>query len=208
MTEQVRPSLIVKVGGSLLDWPELSERLPGFLQGLGDPAKRTLLLAGGGATVDLIRALDPIHHFGEERSHHLAIQALDLTALILSNILGNSRVIFDESEFAACWDAGTYPILAPSRLLGGDLNLEGDALPESWEVTSDSIAAWLAARLRVERLVLLKSANVPHETSRSLAARLGLVDPYFPRIASGLKWVESRNLRDPDGSLIALSRSE
>ena len=34
-----------------------------------------------------------------------------------------------------------------------------DALPASWEVTSDSIAAWVAAQIGAERLVLVKGVD-------------------------------------------------
>ena len=69
-------------------------------------------------------------------------------------------------------------------------------MPASWDVTSDSIAARIAAGLHASRLVLLKSASLPPGADRAEAARLGLVDPVFPSVARELKIVEYVCLRE------------
>ena len=56
------------------------------------------------------------------------------------------------------------------------------ALPHSWSVTSDSIAARAGVILGVERLVLLKSVDMPPGTSWDEAAARGWVDEHFPRV--------------------------
>jgi aspartokinase-like uncharacterized kinase len=56
------------------------------------------------------------------------------------------------------------------------------ALPETWDLTSDSLAAWLAGALGVSCLVLIKHGHFETETvdAHDLAAQ-GVVDPLFPR---------------------------
>ena len=56
------------------------------------------------------------------------------------------------------------------------------ALPETWDLTSDSLAAWLAGALGARSLVLVKHGRFETETVdvRDLVAR-GAVDPLFPR---------------------------
>ena len=66
----------------------------------------------------------------------------------------------------------------------------------SWDTTSDSIAARIALHLAADRLILLKSAQLPAGTVRHEAARLGLVDPIFPTAARSLVLVEYVNLRE------------
>jgi hypothetical protein len=70
------------------------------------------------------------------------------------------------------------------------------ALPHSWSVTTDSIAARVAVVYRAERLVLLKSVDVPAGTSWPEAAASGWVDAHFPQIAPTLDCpVEILNFR-------------
>ena len=59
------------------------------------------------------------------------------------------------------------PVLAPYRWLR-----EADPLPHSWDVTSDSIAAWVASRIGARRLILIKPPGHDPRTA---------VDHYFDR---------------------------
>ena len=60
------------------------------------------------------------------------------------------------------------------------------ALPHTWAVTTDSIAARAAVVFRAERLVLLKSVDVPPGVSWEVAAANGWVDAHFPHVAATL----------------------
>ena len=74
-------------------------------------------------------------------------------------------------------------------------------MPPSWDVTSDTIAAWIAGQLKARSLVLLKSASLPADATRDLAARLKLVDPVLPPDLLGrARSVEYLNLRDPSAT--------
>ena len=53
---------------------------------------------------------------------------------------------------------------------------------ESWDVTSDSLAAWPAARIGLRRLVLVKSAAVPEDAAATALVESGLVDPVLPQM--------------------------
>jgi aspartokinase-like uncharacterized kinase len=57
------------------------------------------------------------------------------------------------------------------------------AAPEiaaSWEVTSDSLAAWLAHKIGARLLLLVKSAPAERPLDAPALARQGLVDAAFP----------------------------
>jgi aspartokinase-like uncharacterized kinase len=183
--------VVIKVGGSLLDWDELPGRLSGFLDAdlEGEPPLRgrCVLIAGGGGAAELVRSMDRIHGLGELRSHELAIQAMDLTAAILSALLPDSRVASSREEVVEARRGGRIPVLAPRGFLGTEAG--GGTLPPlppSWDVTSDSIAAWIGRAVGADRLILLKSAPIVGIATISGAARSGLVDPFFPIAATGL----------------------
>jgi aspartokinase-like uncharacterized kinase len=193
------PVSVVKVGGSLFDWPELPARLTTFLSArvLESRQEQTVLIAGGGAAADFVRLVDRVHGVGDERAHRLALHSLDLSAHLLAALLPAQCIVVDSlAALAGAWCDQTIPVLAPRRFMT-EIDRQGaDALPESWDVTSDAIAARVAAHLRADCLVLLKSAPFPPNATRGDAARLGLVDPMFPRAAEGLSRVEYVNLRD------------
>jgi 5-(aminomethyl)-3-furanmethanol phosphate kinase len=193
---------VIKVGGSLLDWPELPRLLGSFLnshcKNENPPRTKVLLIVGGGAAGDLIRTMDRIHGLGDKLAHRLAIHALDLSAQLLGSLLPGSVVVDRPDVLRSVWTRGEIPILAPRRFLEEVDDRGPDPLPASWDVTTDSIAARIAIRLEASRLVLLKSTRLPSNMPREEAARLGLVDRMFPLIASELKIVEYVSFREPN----------
>jgi hypothetical protein len=175
---------VIKVGGSLLTWPELPARFAVFLtSGPGRDlcaSKDIVLLAGGGPAADVVRSIDQIHGLGDLRAHRLAIAALDLTAKLLAAIVPGSAVVHRPEALRSIWNLGKLPILSPDRFLEDHDDRGLDPLPASWDVTSDTIAARIAVHLDASRLILLKSRALPRGTRLSNAASLGLVDPMFP----------------------------
>lgn len=151
--------IVVKVGGSLYDHPQLGPGLRVYLDSLGEPV---LLVPGGGPFADAVRKLDALHHLSEENSHWLALHAMNLAGNFLTS-LGITSTILNAAEFES-------------------------GLPDSWDVTSDSIAARAAVIHRAARLILLKSIDIPLGSSWSEAAEHGWVDLHFPTI------IETANL--------------
>ena len=148
--------IVVKVGGSLYDHPALGPGLLKLVESLA-PAE-ILLVPGGGPVADAVRELDRKHGLGEETSHWLALRALDVTAQLLrALVLGSRLTVLDCFAFAQ-----------------EDESRPG-ALPHTWSVTTDSLAARAAVVFRAERLVLLKSVDVPPKTPWARAAANGAV---------------------------------
>ncbi len=193
LDDQLEIDAVIKVGGSLFRMPEFPERLHRYLRSRG--GARLVLLAGGGRFVDEIRALDTLHQFDEERSHALALYAMDFTAELLRTYCSDTEVVESLDEIQHSLNAGRIPIVAPRQILGTEDRKSEDPLPHSWEVTSDSIAARLAVRLAAPELVLLKSKDASPGTTRLDAVEQGLVDPYFPIVAATIARVAIVNLR-------------
>lgn len=182
--ENSRPVRVYKVGGSLFEWPELFDRLAALLREEGG---RPLLVSGGGAAADVVREWDRVHRLGEERAHRLAIKSLCLGEAFLADGLNGAVIVAGRDDAEDAWRAGRVPILCADRFLAAEEAVDEAPLPHRWDVTSDSIAAWVAARWPAE-LVLLKSAS-PRR------ARVPFVDPFFANVIGRVRhagWVDLR----------------
>jgi aspartokinase-like uncharacterized kinase len=161
--------IVVKVGGSLFDHPRLGLGLRAYLESLAP--SEVLLIPGGGDLAETVRKLDRLHGLREEASHWLALQTMTVTGAFLSQLINlpafGSRVRIADAFAFAQDDEGN-----------------SGALPHSWDVTSDSIAARMAVIFQAERLILLKSIDIPPGTPWTNAAERGWVDPYFPQVIS------------------------
>ena len=139
---------VVKVGGGLA-----REAGDGALRALCTKIAqlgtrhRLLIVPGGGPFADAVRAHDRRHGLRPETAHRMAILAMEQFGWALADLIPGS---------ARCADVGPVRAGAVSVLLPAALLAEHDPLPASWEVTSDSIAAWVAGAAGAGRLVLVK----------------------------------------------------
>lgn len=175
------PLCVVKVGGSLYDWPGLPAALRAWVEAA---AGRVVLLPGGGAGADVVRELDRVHRLGEEASHWLALRVLSLNAHLLAGWLGLPVTV----EPAAL---PSHVVLDAHAFFEAD-EANADHLPHRWNVTSDSLAVRAAALLHAEELLLLKSTTWESTDRWHEAAESGVVDTYFPE---ALKQVPSLRVR-------------
>src|SRR6516225_2877287 len=143
-------ALVVKVGGSLFDLPDLGPRLRRWLA--AQPPGERLLVPGGGALADVVRALDGWHGLGEEAAHWLALRALAVNAHFLAALLDGVRVVEGPRPGVG------LAVLDAHAFARADEGRPG-SLPHRWEATSDSVAA-RAAELAGAELVLLKSVTL------------------------------------------------
>lgn len=182
---------VIKVGGSLFDLPDLSQRLKTLLNDV--VSEPCVLIAGGGSVADTIRAWDKCHRLGAERAHRLAVQSMSLTASFLGTLLPGVPFVRDRealrsanhSEQAILFDLATL-VLATGCC----------PLPAAWDVTSDSLAAWLALETGAAKLILLKSLDLPEpQMPLTAASSSGLVDRYFPEVATRELRIDWINLR-------------
>lgn len=165
---------IVKLGGSLVSHP----RLPALLSALARRGAPLVLVTGGGPLADGVRALQPRLGLSDAACHRMAILAMEQTAIAFAD-LASGLVFADTPEaIAEAHAQGCAALWLPARMA-----LAARELPESWDLTSDSLAAWLAAELGAARLTLVKSAPASGPIPADWAAS-GLVDPLFPSFAA------------------------
>jgi aspartokinase-like uncharacterized kinase len=193
---QAMKTIIYKVGGSLLDLPELASRLRAVIEQNSD--SRPLLVLGGGRMADVVREWDRIHHLDQESSHWLAVDAMGLNESLLHNLLPESGIVATRQETRSVWDSSGIPILSASEFLRAEEFSSRIPLLHTWEVTSDSIAAWIALQWPADGLALLKSVPQPDDFNsivEGASFETNSVDPCFPRLASNLPSIEWINFR-------------
>jgi aspartokinase-like uncharacterized kinase len=158
--------LVIKLGGGLL--PHV-DHFDAVLAAIGRAARsrRLLIVPGGGRFADAVRDVHRQHRLSDTAAHWMAVLAMDQYAHLVVSRLAAGVLVTATGEIADALDVGRVPVLAPSRWLQA-----ADPLPHSWDVTSDSIAAWVAGQVGARRLVLIKPPGAAGET---------LVDPYFAR---------------------------
>lgn len=165
---------VLKIGGSLAD----AETLPSWLEvaacyGCG----RVVIVPGGGPFADQVRQAQQYWQYPDTVAHRMALLAMEQYGLMLSGLRPDLAPVAHESELIEALAQARVPVWLPSASV-----LAADDVPHSWEVTSDSLAAWLARRLGAAQLVLVKSL-APTEP-RMAAERLqreGIVDRAFAR---------------------------
>lgn len=186
---------VYKLGGSLLSLPDLAARLKRLFERETSHPRR-LLVSGGGGAADIVRDWDRLHGLGEERAHWLALESLRLNESLLAELLPGGRVVRSRDEAECVWDAGGLPILCACDFLREEERRAALPLPHTWDVTSDSIAAWVAAVWPADRLVLLKSVALATRGTGSAPDAAPPVDAYFHVIAPRVRDIRWANLRE------------
>ncbi len=181
--------VIYKIGGSLLTLPDLAKRLLTLLS--LSPHRHPLLVVGGGKMTDVVRTWDELYQLGDEVAHQLALQSLALNEALLLELIPQTTHVTHLTEANGVWQAGGIPLLKTSHFLEEAEPTSTIPLPHNWDVTSDSIAAWVAIEWAAEKLVLVKSIDPPEQFWEQANA----VDSHFAKLMPLVANVEWVNLR-------------
>ncbi len=191
---------VVKVGGGLGRGAG-DDALRALCATLGELGERHALLVvpGGAWFADAVRDADLRFGLPAATSHHMAVLGMEQFGWLLSELIPGAV----RSAQPRANGRGTTVLLPAAPVL--------DGLPASWQVTSDSIAAWVAGRAGAGRLVLVKEVDglfaqwpaqgdpIARMTVAELARiRPAGVDEHMPTVLAGASfetWVISG--RDP-----------
>ncbi len=129
--------IVVKMGGSV------AEVAGKIFHELYETGRDILVVPGGWVFAEKIREME----VDDDSAHWMAIEAMNLYGYYLSRYAG----LIEPCDFDFHVDG--VRIFLPYILLK-----RYDELPHSWDVTSDSIAVWVAEKINAERIV--KVTNV------------------------------------------------
>lgn len=184
---------VVKLGGSLLELPDLIRRLRRWSD--RQAYTRTLLIVGGGRAADTVRLFDRRDQLDEEAGHWLAVRAMSFNAHLVASVLPGCEVVGDLEACRGVWDCGLIAVPDSYCWLRGEED-RGIAVPHVWGLTSDSIAAHLAMRVGASCLTLLKSTLPAGPVGVTGAIDAGLIDACFESASKGVCSIKVVNLRE------------
>jgi dihydroneopterin aldolase len=162
---------VVKLGGSTANQAEMGV----WIAALASSSLPIVIVPGGGPFADQVREAQKRMGFSDVAAHAMAILAMEQFAQIVLD--RQERLVparsLDEIEHAQ--QDGKVPVWLPSALA-----VPAPGIPACWDITSDSLAAWIAGKLGAEALLLIKqtSAFTGDDDVESLTAR-GVVDAGF-----------------------------
>jgi len=163
---------IVKLGGSHATGPYLQD----WLAAIAAEAGSIAIVPGGGPFADAVRTAQASIGYDDRAAHAMALMAMAQFGCALQSLNPALSLAASRSAIRRALEERKVPVWSPEQMA------RAAALPETWDLTSDSLAAWLAGALGASCLVLIKHGHFDTETidAHDLAAR-GVVDPLFPR---------------------------
>jgi len=164
--------IIVKLGGSLSQSDTLVKCLNRVEQNYPDSA--VVIVPGGGAFADQVRLAQRHWQFDDKTAHRMAILAMQQMALLFNGIKGNFTIANSLLDIQKQLHKQKIVIWSPNII-----ELDKAAIQASWDITSDSLAAWLAMALSASELILVKSAMIDENLSIQQLAKQNIVDKGF-----------------------------
>ena len=163
---------VVKLGGSTARTAELDA----WIAALVESAAPLVVVPGGGPFADTVREAQRSMGFSDAAAHNMAIFAMEQFGQVILDRHPRfvpARLIGD---IEAALSSGCIPVWMPSELASS-----APDVPQSWDVTSDSLAAWFAGLVGAETLLLIKQTNdfSSCDDVAALSAR-GVVDAALP----------------------------
>ncbi len=172
---------VLKVGGSLAE----SGGIAAVLDLVIAASRPVVIVPGGGAFANTIRALQPAMNLTDALAHHLALLAMHQMGLVIASHDARFEPSETLAEIKAALEAQRIPVWLPYALQSKD-----DTLPADWTTTSDALAARLAERLGGASVALVKSCPIPPDATLADLASAGITDPVFPLVVTraNLPW--------------------
>ena len=167
---------VVKLGGSLTHDPNLTD----WLQALAPLP--VVIVPGGGPFADSVRDAQAVWRFSDQAAHDMAILAMQQYGRMLADLGGGLATLGNLADWTPSDKARVW-MPDPTDLAD---------IPPSWNITSDSLAAWLSGKLRATDLLLVKAGlsgprdawGYGDKAAVSRLAFVGLIDKAFAGYAS------------------------
>jgi 5-(aminomethyl)-3-furanmethanol phosphate kinase len=164
--------IVIKLGGSLAHSKALINCLNKIQQRY--QGRAVIIVPGGGAFADQVRLAQQQWRFDEVIAHHMAILAMQQMALMFKGLVPHWSIASSLSELQQDSHSNKTLIWSPNSA-----ELDQSGVPATWDISSDSLAAWLAKQVSATELILVKSAVIDPLASLEQLAALQIIDQGF-----------------------------
>jgi aspartokinase-like uncharacterized kinase len=164
--------IVVKLGGSLSQSGSLIKCLNSLEQNYAH--KGVVIVPGGGAFADQVRLAQHHWQFDDDTAHRMAILAMQQMALLINGLKRGFAIADSVTDIQKQLLRQNIVIWSPNSV-----ELDHAAVKASWDITSDSLSAWLAGALSARELILVKSAIIDKNLNLQQLAEQGIIDQGF-----------------------------
>ncbi|WP_411727433.1 uridylate kinase [Methyloglobulus sp.] len=164
--------IVIKLGGSLMASGKLQQCLDKIEHCCQD--KAVVIVPGGGVFADQVRYAQQQWHFDDRAAHLMAILAMQQMALLFNGIKPHFLIAASIDELGKSISQPGVTIWSPDII-----ELDKAGIPPSWDITSDSLSAWIAKTLGADELILVKSVNIDADFDVLKLVQQQLVDVSF-----------------------------
>lgn len=143
--------ILVKIGGSLFS---NLKKLDHLFKKLDELKVETIILTGGGIFADTVREAYLRYGLTGKEAHDMAVKAMEIFSILTACKLKKGVLCDTISDAESYLLDNKIPVLLPFKIIS-KINI----LPESWYITSDSIAVFLGYLLKADIVVLAKAVD-------------------------------------------------
>jgi aspartokinase-like uncharacterized kinase len=145
--------VLIKIGGSLAKYPKILKRLCKAIGVIGKKYE-LFIVPGGSKFADVVRDFDRNYNLAKETSHRMSILGMNQYGFLLNDLIPNSQLFHQIKNYKKILNTNKIPIFLPAQYM-----FRKDPLDNSWNITSDSIAIYLAIQLQISEAIIVTDVD-------------------------------------------------
>jgi aspartokinase-like uncharacterized kinase len=170
--------IVLKVSGHLYRYRDKVVELMQILEDLVEKEFLVVVVPGGSIFADAVKEFQVETGIDDDLAHWMAIKAMEIYGLYLAKYSRKAVETYTLRDIENALKEKLIPIAMPYRILK-----EHDELPHSWDISSDSIATYIASLVRADIVVFGKLIKGILNENRVLI--------YKVKVDEGLKYIRN-----------------
>ncbi|MCB1533924.1 MAG: uridylate kinase [Rhodoblastus sp.] len=167
--------LVARIGDGLAAMPHLKV----WLDALAAWPGALVIAPGGGPFGAAARGAAQTMELNAVVAQRIALMAMDQFAVALAAVRPSPVIADTDAALRAAIATRRIAIWSPARMVAAATDI-----PATSEISSDSLACWLAGKLGAAHLLLIEDIDPPTPVSTAWLAKRAMVDARFPDFAA------------------------